>query len=1699
MVTTGGVDLGTLGWVKEEIDETLKKARLALEAFAEQRTDDGRLRLCATYLHQIGGTLKMVELDAIAELVFEAEALAQSLLSGTEAPTEASLEPLVRFILTLPDILDRAQTPHAGSIPGALPLLNDLRAARGAPPAEAQALFAPDLAVRPPQIGKGDDSDFIRAFRKERASYQAALVRWLKDPRDADSARVMRERLAGWQHRTAFLPVAQCLWVGSAFVGLAGASAEPALAHKKLLGRLDQQLKRFADGQDRSSARVSCERLTREMLFAIDQQPSDDADVAAVRAAFGLGAPVPAVTLPSVEALRSIAGALGREIGAAQGFLSSYLDSAQGEPLMLDELLRVLARISKTFATLSIEPLCALAEEVAATCRQLGDGQLLPSSSVAMGLAQALLQMETAVREIPLGQEDWQALVSERRAALRALGGPSATPAGAEVSAGTLTEQDRHRLIGAVGGEIRVNLARLEEAFLAFVAAPADRALLAGLPTLAAQVEAAFRIVGDEAAALIGRALQEGLDALALGHIGLNADLAEAVAIGVGALEAQVVGLERGHPLEAEQLAAVLASLTAASAATAAAPPAVATRSTGPVAPGDRGWPAIDPEILPVFLEDAHDAIHQLDESFAAWRDNRDDENALTIIRRAFHTLKGSGRMVEAGEIAELAYDAEGLLNRVRSRQLVATDEVVHWIGVAHEHVRTWVAALEQQQPLPVLGVTRAALQALISDLPVADEPAMATIGGGGDQDAPGPVGAVVVPVEETAVPIAPDAAPRDGVVSDDAVPTLLATDPILRDIFVTEIREHMLVLQAAIATGSATPVSAALLRAAHTMQGSTRSVGLTAMAENCAALEHYLQALEVREAVLGEDGVAVLAALTDISERLLAELTEARLQAPLAALAARLAGLLAVMAPDPSLTWWQKGAEPIGATTEATSTDEPIDERPAAIAPPLADITMATDTVGAIDPELQEIFRDEARDLLDELESSLAAWRADLQNEQSLQDLKRVLHTLKGAARMTGAMTIGEVSHATEELLRRVEEGLCPRDDRLIELLDNAAGHLGVLYQAFIDKRPPADVDREQELLTALQGEAPNAAAATAEVPVNDSDDEVFRSEVTSQVRVRTALLDRLVNYAGEVSIARSRMEQQVFRLREHLDELNGNVMRFRDQLRDLEIQADSQIMFRTQVGGEGNAAADFDPLEFDRYSRLQQLSRGLTENLHDLITLHGTLDMVASQAEAVLQQQARVNTDLQEGLMRTRMVSFATQAHRLRQIVRQTAHELGKKAELTLVGADVELDRHLLERMIGPFEHMIRNAMDHGIEPTAERVRAGKPAVGHIRIETVHESGDIVVRFADDGAGLPINRIRAKAIERKLVAADAVLTDEQVMQFILLPGFSTAGRVTHLSGRGVGMDVVHNEVKKLGGVITVETHAGRGTTFIIRLPLTLSITQALMVGCADQIYAIPLAAIINVVEAPAAAITDALALAQPVLRYSGRDYPFMDLGVRLGLPRPAVPALKSPVLLLRLDNREVAVAVDTLSGTREVVVKALGPQLAEIRGLFGATILGDGRVVLILDIPGLWTEDDTLRVVSTLTEVPAIRRPLVLVVDDSLTVRKVTSRFLQKQGYDVVTAKDGVEALEHLREVVADVMLVDIEMPRMDGYELTARIRDDQRLRHIPIIMITSRSGLKHRERAMSLGVDVYLGKPYQEEDVRRHIEALLSRPRA
>jgi chemosensory pili system protein ChpA (sensor histidine kinase/response regulator) len=600
------------------------------------------------------------------------------------------------------------------------------------------------------------------------------------------------------------------------------------------------------------------------------------------------------------------------------------------------------------------------------------------------------------------------------------------------------------------------------------------------------------------------------------------------------------------------------------------------------------------------------------------------------------------------------------------------------------------------------------------------------------------------------------------------------------------------------------------------------------------------------------------------------------------------------------------------------------------------------------------------------------------------------------------------------------------------------------------------------------------------------------------AMLRVRADLIDRLVNEAGEVSIARSRIEGDLRAVKHALFEFTENVNRMRAQLREIEIQAEAQMQSRVSMAQDNETP--FDPLEFDRFTRFQELTRMMAESVNDVATVHQNLLKLIGESEAAVSAQARLTRGLQANLMRIRMVPFASVSERLFRIVRQAAKETDKRAVLDIKGGQVELDRSVLERITAPFEHMLRNSVAHGVEPPAERLKKGKPEMGEIRIEVRQEGNEIVLAVLDDGAGLNFDRIRAKALSQGLIKPEDAPSDREIAEFIFHPGFSTAQEVTQLAGRGVGMDVVKSEIAALGGRVELDSEPGKGTRFTIYLPLTLAVTQAVMVRAGGVLYAVPAVMVEQVRQIKAAELASYQAAGETT--WQTRRYPFRYLPRLLGNPDFVPEARRvTPVMLLRTGQTTVALQVDEVLGSQEIVVKNTGPLLARVAGITGATVLGNGEIVLIIN-PVILAGREGTAVRGPVRETPvqeapeAPATPTVMIVDDSLTVRKITGRLLARENYNVLTAKDGVDAMEQLQDTLPDVMLVDIEMPRMDGFDLTRNIRADSRLKGIPIIMITSRTADKHRNYAKEIGVNVYLGKPYQEDELLQHIASFVKK---
>lgn len=783
-------------------------------------------------------------------------------------------------------------------------------------------------------------------------------------------------------------------------------------------------------------------------------------------------------------------------------------------------------------------------------------------------------------------------------------------------------------------------------------------------------------------------------------------------------------------------------------------------------------------------------------------------------------------------------------------------------------------------------------------------------------------------------------------------------------------------------------------------------------------------------------------------------------------------------------------------------------------------------------DEDILGVYLEEAKELIDSSSQNLQEFRTNTNNISALQALQRELHTIKGGARMVGAEGIATLAHEMETIYEELGSRRKPATRMIGNLLaschDWLASSMFVLENKYNPQTPTtliralqdfsANPDSLKEIPTvslasqieqieiyqsSLNQEDEHNKRDLSVMPSMSGNFEVEQEQANlnaEMLRISAGLMERMINLSGESAINRARIEMGVSSLTNTIEEMGSTVQRLADQLRRMETELEVQIL--AQIADEHSDDAGFDPLEMDQYSALNQLSKSLSESASDLVDIKATMLEKTRDTENLLLQLSRTQADLQEGLMNSRTVPFSRITARLQRIVRQTATELGKSVELRILNDEGELDRNILERITSPLEHMIRNAVDHGIERPQERLENGKSRTGLITLEVQREGGEIVIHLSDDGKGINVEAVRKKAIDQGLISAnDTSLKPLDIMQYIFNAGLSTAQKVSQISGRGVGMDVVQSEVKQLGGVVLVDSQIGKGSRFTMRLPLTVAVSDALVVRAGDKHYAIPLVQIERVLRINTETIYQFHSLDATTLNIEGQDYRLRYLNQILHGSDPlealSQHSVSVPVIIIRTDTgQNMALQVDAIAGSRiEVVVKPLGPQLSHISGISAATIMGDGSVMLILDLIALMRNASNFKVEKQKAKKDINRKPIVLIVDDSVTVRKVTSRLLERHGYEAQVATDGVDALEKLQELTPDIMLLDIEMPRMDGFEVATQVRHNERLRQTPIIMITSRTGEKHRERAMSIGVNEYKGKPFQEQDLLDSIAKLIN----
>ena len=1917
--TEDTVEYNSLRWVKKELDLILHEAQASLSAYIEDPDEADRLRECIEHLHMVQGTLQMVELYGAAQLAEEMEHVATALLNGELDKKDDAYDVLMRSMLQLPDYLESLQAGSKDVPMVLLPLLNDLRASRNASLLSENVLFFPDIDASTEDVVATDieAGKLLAVAKKLRPHFQIGLLGWFKGEKVGASLKRILAVLSELEKVSANRSTRRLWSISAALIeGLISDGLDSSISVKMLLGHVDRSIKQLIDvGEDEFAKDVSSE-LLKNLLYYVARVDVDSDRIREVKETYRLAELLPGDT--ELEEARSGLGGLNTEL------LRTVSQGIREDLLEVKDALEIFAH-SETRDTERLSGLPDLLNKIADTLAMLGLGgpreqvleqkgtieNIISSGSQTvdddvMGIASVLLTVEAQLNNFIANRS-----VAEAGSAEQRVGGLAEMPEG-----------EYHEVLSAVIREALQDFSDARQAILGYLENHDDKELLDIVVKSLSEVNGAMFMLPvqrikpliDSIRDYVKKVLRDGgqipdqaaqdnladvvtsveyyLEALQEGRPDLE------MSLGAGEKAAQYLDnissgfedvaepvVEEQPGSEPEGTAIVSEEPEPDIEAPVAEEPTVA--DTGGVEEqrynilGDDA----DPEILEIFIEEALEELASLNEQIPLWSSNPDNTDALTTIRRSFHTLKGSGRLIGAELIGEFAWNFENMLNRVIDKSRPANQEVFDLLEEAlgvlpqlieqlkgnREPVTNVYRLMDQAdalskwrkgEPAPKSRPKPAPAPAAVEEKPQAsteiedvvevEVPVDDTEGeeisfenmelpADTDLEMPGEDELVFEQVSDEEIDfaelsddgvednfdidltddlealqlaISPDDEVEEEISFDIQEPEAepqptgaeesspIHIDPVLFKIFKTESESHLADIRQMLNKhkqgDQLLTADADLNRALHTLYGSARTAEVDEIAELCGELERYIHLYQDRDnAQIEAEGVSLVEEVTTKVSRMLEDLED----------------------PSRSLSHETDLINRIKMQAEKLlQQPAPVESQPV---PQVSEEQPATRgeeslvSYSEVDEELVDIFLEEAEELIDGCENSLQRWNSNNADEESVHDLQRQLHTLKGGARMADLTPIGNLTHSLESLIISVNEGQNSFTRDMSYILHDAMDRLSDMLSKVKDRQPissedsmiaaieamrrgeavdvkkseePAsaqkkteqeisleditsiEFDEEEELdLTPVEDESysfeitdddlvqddteaarsdleisfeeepelvepeveaaenkplpetvvpeasmekepePEAAAGVMELPKKkakstDAQEEPRSAIAHEQVRVRSDLLNDLVNHAGEVSVYHARMGQQITNFSFNLSEMAQTVVRLREQLRKLSIETEAQILSRYEKESD-QYDESFDPLEMDRFSTMQQISRSLQETVGDIESIKDILNDSVRDAETLLLQESRVSADLQEGLMRTRMVHFGGLASRLRRIIRQTARELDKDVELDITGETSEVDRTVLDRIVAPLEHMLRNAVSHGIESPRDRANKGKPETGTIKIMVDREGGDVVIKVTDDGRGIDVNAVRKRATERGLLEPGSKLSDHDVLQFIMQAGFSTAEKVTQISGRGVGMDVVDSEIKQLGGVLEIDTIQGKGTTFTIRLPLTLAINHALLVSAGEEVYAVPLNSIEGVVRLSGIELQAFYDSGDSAYEFAGTQYDLRHLGYLLtGMqPNYSRSGQLFPVLLAHIGDQRVAIHVDELLGRREIVVKPVGPQISTVRGVSGATILGDGRVVLILEMNALVLGETLFHVAEGEEEeerpviqeiVPEQHEPVVMVVDDSITIRKVTERMLSRHNMQVVTAKDGVDAVSQLQDIKPDIMLLDIEMPRMDGYEVASHVRNDDRLKDLPIIMITSRTGAKHREKAMEIGVNKYLGKPYQEDELMENINDLI-----
>lgn len=1697
-------DTGPLSWVKDEIDQSLKKVLASFNEVSQNVSEFASLRLTLAHLYQVNGALDMVGLEGCKRYCSEIEKLTNKLAQQIVPVNQELMAQLILAVETLSQYLKDLLNGAADNPIRLYPTLKPLLEAQGESIDESE-LFFPDTDISAPKdlpANPIEESAIPIFVAEQRAVFQKSLLDWLRT-KSADALSSMREAIIKVQQVQVKNAPRTLWWTASAFAdALTQAKVAEHNGAKKLCRKLDRQLGNLSLGDAKAPS-----QLLRELLYyvAISDRVTDL--ISRVKDVFELDDALPQGDasdnegMPSSAAERAALAQLLADLPGLKELWSNIsVNNAEASAADLLAFINKLETISAAVQqNISNQSVVKLVHATHAAVQSMQQDQHKLNDVSFIEIAAALNLLEQCSAGYQHLDAEIKQKISTQNARLHAVAeGADLAPALDAFSSSKLDSS----VVQAVAKQILDALAVVEKALDTFFRNPASPEVLDEAAKPLNQVVAAFDMLEMSTprtiaalSALFVDLFKSNKDNSQAGNVYSNSFelVAESLSmLGLYAEELPHVRSESDHALsDALQRLQEGARALNLDFEEVLAPETVIELTEGAAEPDEMDWElasndepiaheavnqtvtselateavvdkALDPELQDIFLAEAEEVLATLAQNLQALRVNATDSAALTEVRRAYHTLKGSGRTVGLVALGEVAWSVEDLLNVMLERKAFPTAPILAFIENVTADFATWVAELLKNQSVS------------LSPLPFQQRAKQL--------------------VAEFEQELAEKSLPQKEEVLIGGTRKL---SKAFFDIFLAEAQQHLKTLLDA--QDQIVMDSSESYRAAHTLGSNALTAGFKPIGELARALENWLgehngswteQHIELYGNVVKAlaEGLESVKALNEpkTTRALVAALAEST--AAMQAEATQQAEAAVIEATEQDQQVAGKAAKKSRAKVKA-KTAEPEPTSDAAAVQPQAPAAQeaAIDAAVLVEPvqqrkdnvvndELLALFLEEARELVPQIGKDLRGWRANPQEQEYIDSLQRVLHTLKGSARMAGLATIGDSVHGMEDhVIRALNRKITTDDfDSMFVEFDQIS--------LMLDQVAAGSV-------TSTADDASGTDTAVEVIPARR------RERQTQFLRMRADILDRLINEAGEVSIMRSRMDREMQNFKQSSIDLTDSITRLRAYLRELEIEAETQLQSRMSLLQETNE--EFDPLEFDRFTRLQELTRMMAESVNDVSTIQHGLLLNLDQTEAALQQQNRMNRELQQGLMRVRMLPFATISERLQRIVRQTARELNKRVEMVIDGENTELDRGVLDKLGAPLEHLLRNAVAHGLEATEDRLKAGKSEVGHIRLKVSMENDEITLVITDDGAGVNLAKVKQKAIDKGLFAAGQEVNEQALMAVIFEPGFSTADTISQIAGRGVGLDAVRSDIAALGGRIDVSNVAGSGAMFNIYLPVTLSVAHVVLVRVAHHVFAIPTVMIEQVQKLKANDLENAYQANQVV--WAGRDYPLHFLSRLIGdNEHEAQQHLYTPIILMRSGTYRTALHVDEIIGNHEVVMKPMGTQLSHVPGMIGASVLGDGAIVLVINAVQLANRE----IFATGLAKSALAAPVIesaskvaLVVDDSLTMRKVLSRVLEREGFEVVTANDGMDGIEKLQEVAPDIILTDIEMPRMDGFEFSRYVRDNPTTAKTPLIVISSRTADKHRNVASEIGVNAFLGKPVQDEELVEQVNALLA----